>query len=87
MSHMVTFPVVSDDCNSLGRNGYAKTTAVELWQCDRGTVRITPITGKGALQRCEVEMTTEAMTAMAVDWLSHLAPEEIANAVKELTAV
>jgi hypothetical protein len=72
MSQLVVKLSGEPEVKSLGRNGWAKTAAIEVMGWTGGdVVSIVPITGRGNPQSCEIHLTPDAMDLIAKWWLEH----------------
>jgi hypothetical protein len=69
-----------DKFDSMGRNGSAKTTGVEISH-RHTTVTLTPLTSRYQPQNCYISMPSEAMTKLALFWLSQLPLSEIVSEI------
>lgn len=57
------------DAVSTGRNGDIKTHGVEVFTGRKNRVSLFPVSSRGHIARCEVEITEQAMTEIAIWWL------------------
>jgi hypothetical protein len=46
---------------NMGRNGHSKSKGIDLMQCQNGNILLTPITSKGNLQNCEIEIHKDSI--------------------------
>jgi hypothetical protein len=63
---------IEREMTAMGRNGRAWSIGVHAfvpgWEPDK--LVLTPITSKGHVQNCEIQLTAEAMTELATWWLA-----------------
>lgn len=50
---------------SLGRNGVLKTSGINMFRLDQGIIELTPVTSRGDLARCHIEIPVEDARAVA----------------------
>jgi hypothetical protein len=73
MSNSISISVSPDaKAESLGRNGWSKTHGLEVYLSSFGDnlVKIDPVTSRGYTQACQIQITPEAMTELAMWWLN-----------------